>query len=114
MKNPFLAENKRECKLSIKQALDLGITPKYKLSLPFLNALKLQYREALENGVQIVLKVTREQLEVLHANTEVTSAEYCSIRALVKGEIDNFDDFKFEIIDKIVKTGEEIKLDLTK
>jgi hypothetical protein len=114
MKNPFLAENKQEGKLSIKQALDLGLTPKYKLSMQFLNTLKLQYRDEIERGAQIVLKVTRAQLGDWYKRTEVISSAYCSIRALHKGEIDCFDDFKFDVIDKIIKTGEEIKLDLTK
>ncbi len=88
--------------------------PKYKLSMAFLNALKLQYRREIENGTQIVLKVTRKQLCDWVGSTEVISADYNSIRALIEEKIEYLYDIKFEIIDKIVKTGEEIKIDLTK
>lgn len=105
MKNPFLANNKKGKRTD---------TPKYKLSMRFLDALKLQYRREIESGVQLVLKVTRAQLNDWRLRTEVSSSEYCLVYALAKGEEDYFMDIKFDVIDKIVKTGEEIKLDLTK
>ncbi len=51
--------------------------------------------EAEEDGEMLVAVITASQIQSLLRTTEVTSADYNTIKALVNGEIDTFMGFKF-------------------
>ncbi len=51
--------------------------------------------EAEEEGEMLVAVVTASQIQSLLRTTEVTSADYNTVKALVAGEIDTFMGFKF-------------------
>jgi len=51
--------------------------------------------------------LTASQLQGLLRTTEVTSADYNTVRALVKGEIDTFMGFKFKRTERLTKTGDD-------
>lgn len=110
MKNPFLYNERRDDKKSVEPGYKQINTPKYELSYEFLDKLKIQYRSEIERGTQIELTVTKIQLMDWAGRIEISSADYNLIRALASGDLDNFDIFKF----KIIETDEIIKLDLTK
>jgi hypothetical protein len=59
----------------------------------------------LEDGMPRVLCVTSNQITDLLNTTEVRSADYNSVRALVAGEIDSFMGFKFVKIKRLPKSG---------
>lgn len=107
--SPFSSYNEKS-KLSIRQALNLGLTPKYELSYEFLNKLKVQYRDEIERGVQIELTVTKKQLWDWAERIDIISADYNLIRALASGDMNVFQVFKF----KIIESDEIINIDLTK
>jgi len=62
-----------------------------------LRAIKKKFRanEALEDGEMIYMAITAEQLDDMLAETEITSSDYNSVKALVQGEVDTFMGFKF-------------------
>lgn len=51
--------------------------------------------EAVMDGESLVCVVTQSQINSLLRTTEITSADYNSVRALVAGQIDTFMGFKF-------------------
>jgi hypothetical protein len=51
--------------------------------------------EAEEDGEMLVAVVTASQIQSLLRTTEVTSADYNTVKALVQGEIDTYMGFKF-------------------
>jgi hypothetical protein len=55
----------------------------------------LDSAEAVEDGEEMTLAVTAKQIQGLLRTTEVTSADYNTVKALVKGEVDTFMGFKF-------------------
>jgi hypothetical protein len=50
--------------------------------------------------------VTASQIQSLLRTTEVTSADYNTVKALVAGEIDTFMGFKFKRTERLVKVGD--------
>jgi hypothetical protein len=59
----------------------------------------------LEDGLPRVLCVTAQQLANLLSTTEITSADFNTVRALVNGQIDTFMGFKFIKIKRLRKTA---------
>lgn len=57
---------------------------------------KFKQNEAVMKGAKIVFVYAAEQADNLLGTTEVTSADYNSVKALVDGEADSFMGFKFE------------------
>jgi hypothetical protein len=55
----------------------------------------LDSEEAVEDGEALYCVVSASQIQALLRTTEVTSADYSSVKALVMGEIDTFMGFKF-------------------
>jgi hypothetical protein len=79
-------------------AFDGTATTGRKLNLKTLKAIKKIFTkgEALDSDTDLIyLTVTSEQIESLMDNTEVTSSDYNSVKALVAGAIDTFYGFKF-------------------
>lgn len=59
----------------------------------------------LEDEAPRVLVVTAQQILNLLATTEVTSADYASVKALVDGKVDTFMGFKFKVIRRLTKVS---------
>ena len=59
----------------------------------------------LEDDAPRVLCVTARQLSDLLGNTDITSIDYNSVKALVSGQIDTFMGFKFVKIKRLRKSG---------
>ena len=68
-------------------------------------AQKLRAAEAYGMMNEWYLALTAAQLDDLLGTTEVTSADYNTVRALVQGEIDTFLGFKFLHTELLPKTG---------
>ena len=68
-------------------------------------AQKLRAAEAYGMMNEWYLALTAQQLDDLLGTTEVTSADYNTVRALVQGEIDTFLGFKFIHTELLPKTG---------
>ena len=62
--------------------------------------------EAVEDGEQLHCIVSASQLQALLRSTEVTSADYNTVRALVKGEINEFMGFNFKRTELLTKSGD--------
>lgn len=63
-------------------------------------------QDAFEPGVdQLILAHSQPQLDSLLSTTQVTSADYNTVKALVKGEIDSFMGFTFVQCERLNKTG---------
>lgn len=65
----------------------------------------LDSTEAAEDGELLVAVLTASQVQSLLRTTEVTSADYNTIKALVAGEIDTFMGFKFVRTERLPKSG---------
>lgn len=61
--------------------------------------------EAVEEGEAIYMVITASQLQSLLRTTEVTSADYNSVKALVRGEVDTFMGFTFIRTELLTKSG---------
>jgi hypothetical protein len=55
----------------------------------------LDSREAIEDGEMVTAVVSASQIQSLLRTTEVTSADYNTVKALAAGNIDSFMGFKF-------------------
>lgn len=65
----------------------------------------LDSNEAVEDGEEITATVTASQIQSLLQTTEVTSADYANVKALVNGTIDSFMGFRFVRTELLAKTG---------
>ena len=65
----------------------------------------LDSNEAAEDGEELVAVVHAAQIQALLRQTEVTSADYNTIKALVAGEVDTFMGFKFVRMNRLPKSG---------
>jgi hypothetical protein len=65
----------------------------------------LDQAEAVEDGEELFALVTASQMQSLLRTTEVTSADYNSIKALVNGTVDSFMGFKFVRTELLPKSG---------
>jgi hypothetical protein len=61
--------------------------------------------EAVDDGEELFAAVTTSQLDSLLRTTEVTSADYNSVKALVNGTVDQFMGFKFIRTELMPKTA---------
>lgn len=61
--------------------------------------------EAEEEGEPLIAAITASQVQSLLRTTEITSADYNSVKALVNGEIDTFMGFKFVRLELLPKSG---------
>lgn len=66
---------------------------------------KLFTAEAVSDGEPLVLAHSQSQLDSLLRSTEVTSADYNNVRALVDGRVDTFMGFKFVRLQGLTKTS---------
>lgn len=65
----------------------------------------LESQEAIEDGEMCWAAVTASQIQSLLRTTEVTNADYNTVKALVAGQIDTFMGFKFVRLQLLPKTG---------
>lgn len=65
----------------------------------------LDSQEAVMDGEPITAVVTASQIQALLRTTEVTSADYNGVKALVNGEVDTFMGFKFKRTELLSKSG---------
>lgn len=65
----------------------------------------LDSAEAVEDGEQLFAIVTASQIQSLLRTTEVTSADYNTVKALVAGTIDTFMGFTFKRTELLTKSG---------
>lgn len=67
------------------------------LNIETLRAVKKKFHqnEAVKKGKLIIFVYAAQQMDDLLGNTEVTSADFNSVKALVQGEVDSFMGFKF-------------------
>lgn len=65
---------------------------------------KFWSNEAVMPGQEIHFAVTGSQLYSLLGQTQVTSSDYNSIKALVQGEVDTFMGFKFHRLERLLAT----------
>lgn len=75
-----------------------------KLNLKTLKAIKKKFTkaEALDQDTDLIyLTVTSEQIESLLGETQLTSADYATVKALVAGTVDTFMGFKFIRIERM-------------
>lgn len=63
--------------------------------------------EAIEDGQKLTAAVTAKQIQALLRTTEVTSADYNSIKALVAGEVNTFLGMNFVRTERLTKTGDD-------
>lgn len=68
--------------------------------------LLLTKKDQLEDDAEMLyMAVTAEQINSLLRTTEVTSADYNTVKALVAGTIDTFMGFKFIRLERLTKSG---------
>lgn len=65
----------------------------------------LDAKEALEDGEDLVCVVHAAQIQALLRQTEITSADYNQVKALVEGKVDTFMGFKFVRMNRLPKSG---------
>lgn len=66
---------------------------------------KLLQREVDVASEQLFIAVTAQQLDDLLGTTEVTSADFNTVKALVQGDVDTFMGFKFVQIERLLLDG---------
>jgi len=59
----------------------------------------------VDPDMQLNMAITQDQLDALLAVTEVKSADYNSVKALVEGKVDTYMGFKFHRTERLLKTG---------
>ena len=59
----------------------------------------------VDPDMQLHMAITQSQLDALLAVTEVKSADYNSVKALVEGKVDTYMGFKFHRTERLLKTG---------
>lgn len=59
----------------------------------------------VDESIPLHIAVSQKQLDALLRETQVTSADYNSVKALVKGEIDTFMGFKFHRLQRLPTAG---------
>lgn len=62
-------------------------------------------QEAVEDGEQLYAAVTASQIQSLLRTTEVTNADYNTVKALASGNVDTFMGFKFIRLELLPKAG---------
>lgn len=65
----------------------------------------LESTEAIEDGELVTAAITSSQVQSLLQTTEITNADYNSVKALVSGTIDTFMGFKFVRTQLLAKSG---------
>lgn len=63
--------------------------------------------ECVEDGEPLFMAITASQLQSLLRTTEVTSSDYNSVKALVRGEVDTFLGFTFVRTELLTKSGDD-------
>lgn len=76
------------------------------LTVAKLRTAKRKFMEAeVDSSDALFIAVTAQQIENLLGTTEVTSADYNSVKALVQGDVDTFMGFKFIQIEALPKAS---------
>lgn len=90
---------------SVKYAANNG-TAFSNLNVRTLRAIRKMFRSnEVDESIPLYAAVTSSQIESLLGQTEVTSADYNTVRALVQGEVDSFMGFKFVDIERLQTTA---------
>ncbi len=91
-------------------AFKSGETTGSLLNIPTLRAVRKKFKQAevIMDGEKLVFVYAAQQADDLLGNTEVTSADYNSVKALVNGEADTFIGFKFEHTELLPFTDADI------
>jgi hypothetical protein len=75
-----------------------------RLNVRTLRAVKKKFHQNEVDMEQLYMVVSAEQIDNLLGETELTSADYNTVRALVNGEVDTFMGFKFIRIERLNQT----------
>lgn len=67
----------------------------------------LDANEAADDGEDLVAVVHAAQIQALLRQTEITSADYNTVKALVEGKVDTFMGWKFVRMNRLPKSGNE-------
>lgn len=67
----------------------------------------------IDESIPRYMAITSSQLQALLAETEVTSADYNTVRALVMGEVDSFMGFKFIRIERLGRSSSNVTYTVT-
>lgn len=83
------------------------------LNVQTLRAIKKQFnKNEVEEG-ELYIAMSAEQLDNLLGETEVTSSDFASVKALVQGDVDTFMGFKFIRIERLPQTSAPTTYDET-
>lgn len=83
------------------------------LNVKVLRAVKKKFhKNEVEEG-DLYFAITAEQLDNLLGQTEVTSSDYASVKALVQGDVDSFMGFKFIRLERLPVTTSAVTYDET-
>lgn len=76
------------------------------LNVRTLRAIRRMFRaNEVDESIPLYAAISSSQIESLLGQTEVTSADYNTVRALVQGEVDSFMGFKFIDIERLKNTA---------
>jgi hypothetical protein len=91
-------------------AFKTGETTGSSLNIPTLRVVRKKFKqnEVIEDGAKLVFVYAAQQADDLLGNTEVTSADYNTVKALVNGDVDSFMGFKFVSTELLPFNGEAI------
>jgi len=74
---------------------------------------KFKQNESIRKGEELIFGCAAQQIDDLLGTTEVTSADYANVKALVNGEVDTFVGFKFVESELIPFNDAAITYDVT-
>ena len=94
-------------------AFDGSTTTGLRLNVQTLRATKKKFNaNEVEEG-DLYFAITAEQLDGLLGETETTSSDFNTVKALVQGDIDSFMGFKFVRLERILATSANVTYDET-
>lgn len=86
-------------------AFDGSTTTGLRLNVQTLRAVKKKFNQNEVEEGDLYFAITAEQLDGLLGETEVTSSDYASVKALVQGDVDSFMGFKFIRSERLLSTA---------
>lgn len=87
-----LPDSQKMCAFDGATTTGVGLNPKTCRALKK----KFAQNEAVQKGQQIIFVVAAQQIDDLLGNTEVTSSDFNTVKALAQGDVDSWMGFKFE------------------
>lgn len=82
------------------------------LNVKVLRAVKKKFHQNEIDEGDLYFAISAEQLDNLLGQTEVTSADYASVKALVQGDVDSFMGFKFIRLERLPATSSSTTYDV--